>query len=161
MSADFDFKRLHRLILIHRVVQVVLILLLVYISLQFQAVLGVLFWKSVIITMIIQLVNFYPVNFFAGKEAKREVEATAFSLTQEEFKSQRTKRIVGEVIKMAVFAFFFIFAITVKEAPTILATRFTYSLIIFNFILTYLTYFQCFNYAVKKVMRAKEQGVGL
>jgi len=157
MSAGFDFKKLHRMIIIHRVVQALLVVLLIYIALQFQAALGNLFWKSVIITMIIQLVNFYPVNFFAGKEAKREVEAAAYSLTQEEFKSQRTKRIIGEVIKMAVFAFFFIFAVTVKAAPTIVATRFTYSLIIFNFILTYLTYFQCFNYAVKKVMRAKDQ----
>ncbi len=161
MSAGFDFKKLHRLIIIHRVVQTLLVVLLIYIALQFQAVLGALFWKSIIITMIIQLVNFYPVNFFAGKEAKREVEATAYSLTQAEFKSQRTKRIIGEVIKMAVFAFFFIFAVTVKPAPTIVATRFTYSLIIFSFILTYLTYFQCFNYAVKKVMREKEKGVGV
>ena len=160
MNKGFDFKKLHRLIIIHRVVQALLRVLLIYIALQFQAVLGPLFWKSVIITMIIQLVNFYPVNFFAGKEAKREVAATAYSLTQEEFKSQRTKRIIGEVIKMSVFAFFLIFAVTVKEAPTIIATRFTYSLIIFNFILTYLTYFQCFNYAVKQIMKTKEQSAG-
>lgn len=160
MNKGFDFKKLHRLIIIHRVVQTLLVVLLIYIALQFQAALGALFWKSVIITMIIQLVNFYPVNFFAGKEAKREVAATAYSMTQEEFKSHRTKRIIGEVIKMAVFAFFFIFAVTVKEAPTIIATRFTYSLIIFNFILTYLTYFQCFNYAVKQIMKAKEQSAG-
>ena len=82
MNKGFDFKKLHRLIIIHRVVQALLLVLLIYIALQFQAVLGTLFWKSVIITMIIQLVNFYPVNFFAGKEAKREVAATAYSLTQ-------------------------------------------------------------------------------
>lgn len=156
MPTGFDFKKLHRLIIIHRVVQVLLVVLLIYIALQFQAALGPLFWKSVIITMIIQLVNFYPVNFFAGKEAKRELAATAYSLTQEEFKSLRTKRIIGEVIKMSVFAFFLIFAVTVKEAPTIIATRFTYSLIFFNFILTYLTYFQCFNFALKQEMMAKE-----
>ena len=155
MSSGLDFKKLHRLILIHRVVQVALLLLLIYIALQFQAVLGALFWKSVIITMIIQLVNFYPVNFFANTEAKREVAATAHNLTQEELKRQRTKQIIGEVIKMSVFAFFFIFALTVKEAPTVIATRFTYSLIFFNFILTYLTYFQCFNFAVKREMSSK------
>jgi hypothetical protein len=156
MPTGFDFKKLHRLIIIHRVVQIVLVLLLIYIALQFQATLGPLFWKSIIITMIIQLVNFYPVNFFANKEAKREVAATASNLTQEEFKAQRTKRIIGEVIKMSVFAFFFIFALTVKAAPTVVATRFTYSLIFFNFILTYLTYFQCFNFAAKREMIAKE-----
>jgi len=157
MPTGFDFKKIQRLIKIHVAVQILLTLLLLYIALQFQAALGPLFWKSVIITMIIQLVIFYPVNFFAGKEAKREVAATAVSLTQEEFKSQRTKRIIGEVIKMSVFAFFLIFAWSVKPAPTIVGTRFVYSLIFFNFILTYLTYFQCFNFAAKREMTAKEQ----
>jgi hypothetical protein len=155
MSTGFDFKKLRRLIMIHVVVQVILVLLLIYIALLFQASLGPLFWKSTIITLIIQLVNFYPVNFFANKEAKREIASVAFNLTQEEFKSLRTKRIIGEVIKMSVFAFFLIFALTFKGAPTIIATRFTYSLIFFNFILTYLTYFQCFNFAVKREMKER------
>jgi hypothetical protein len=157
MSTGFDFKKLHRLIKIHVAVQVALVLLLIYIALLFQGSLGPLFWKSIIITLIIQLVNFYPINFFAGKEAKREIAATAYNLTQAEFKSQRTKRIIGEVIKMSVFAFFLIFAWTVKPAPTITGTRFIYSLIFFNFILTYLTYFQCFNFAAKREIKAKEQ----
>ena len=155
MSTGFDFKKLRRLIMIHVVIQVILVLLLIYIALLFQATLGPLFWKSIIITLVIQLVNFYPVNFFANKEAKREIAAVAFNLTQEEFKSLRTKRIIGEVIKMSVFAFFLIFALTFKGAPTIIATRFTYSLIFFNFILTYLTYFQCFNFAVKREIKGR------
>jgi hypothetical protein len=155
MSSGFDFKKLQRLLTIHLVIQIVLVALLIYISLLFQSSLGPLFWKSIIITMVIQLVIFYPVNFFANKEAKREVAAVAFSLTPEEFKSQRTKRIIGEVIKMAVFAFFFIFVLTFKGAHSLIAIRFTYSLIFFNFILTYLTYFQCFNFAAKREMKTK------
>ena len=155
MSTGFDFKKIQRLIMIHVVVQVLLVILLIYIALQFQAGLGPLFWKSIIITMIIQLVNFYPVNFFANKEAKREVAAVAFSLTPEEFKSQRTKRIIGEVIKMSVFAFFLIFAYSAPVTANIQANRFIQSLIFFNFILTYLTYFQCFNFAAKREMMAK------
>ncbi len=155
MSSGFDFKKLRRLIMIHVVVQILLVILLIYIALLFQATLGPLFWKSIIITMIIQLINFYPVNFFANKEAKRELASLAYNLTQEEFKSLRTKRIIGEVIKMSVFAFFLIFALTFKGAPSIVATRFTYSLIFFNFILTYLTYFQCFNFAAKQEMKEK------
>lgn len=156
MPEGFDFKKIHRLIKIHLAVQLLLGVLLIYIALQFQAALGPLFWKSVIITMIIQLVNFYPVNFFAGKEAKREIAATAFNLTPEEFKSQRTKRIIGEVIKMAVFAFFLIFAWSAPVTANIQANRFTQSLIFLNFILTYLTYFQCFNFAAKRAMKEKE-----
>jgi hypothetical protein len=159
MPTGFDFKKLRRLIMIHVVVQALLVLLLIYIALLFQGSLGPLFWKSIIITLVIQLVNFYPINFFAGKEAKREVAAVAFNLTQEEFKSQRTKRIIGEVIKMAVFAFFLIFAWSAPVTANVQANRFTQSLIFFNFILTYLTYFQCFNFAAKREIKAKEQGV--
>lgn len=157
MPAGFDFKKIQRLIKIHVVVQLLLACLLVYIALQFQAALGPLFWKSVIITMVIQLVSFYPINFFAGKEAKREIAATAASLTPAEFKSQRTKRIIGEVIKMAVFAFFLIFAWSAPTTANVQANRFVQSLIFLNFILTYLAYFQCFNFAAKREMQAKEQ----
>lgn len=157
MSSGFDFKKLRRLIMIHVAVQALLVLLLIYIALQFQAGLGPLFWKSIIITMVIQLVNFFPVNFFAGKEAKREVAAVAFNLTPEEFKSLRQKRIIGEVIKMAVFAFFLIFTYSAPVTANIQANRFIQSLIFFNFILTYLSYFQCFNFAAKREMKAKEQ----
>ena len=155
MSSGFDFKKLQRLLIIHLVVQISLVALLIYISLQFQAGLGPLFWKSIIITMVIQLFVFYPINFFANKEAKREVAAVAFSLTPEEFKSQRQKRIIGEVIKMAVFAFFIIFAYSAPVTANITANRFTQSLIFFNFILTYLAYFQCFNFAAKREMKTK------
>jgi len=142
MPTGFDIKKIRRLIKIHVAVQLLLSVLLIYIALQFQAALGPLFWKSVLITTIIQLIIFYPVNFFAGKEAKRELAATAFKLTQEEFKSQRTKRIVGEVIKMTLFAFFLIFVYAAPVTANVQANRFTQSLIFLNFILTYLTYFQ-------------------
>lgn len=157
MSTGFDFKKLRRLIMIHVAVQAGLVLLLIYIALQFQAGLGPLFWKSVIITLIIQLVNFYPVNLFAAREAKREVAAVATDLTPEEFKSQRQKRLIGEVVKMAVFAFFVIFAYSAPVTANLQANRFVQSLIFFNFILTYLSYFQCFNFAAKREMKAKEQ----
>lgn len=157
MSTSFDFKKLRRLIKIYAVVQALLVLLLIFVALQFQATIGPLFWKSVIITLIIQLVNFYPIYLFANREAKREIEALAPSLTQEQFKSQRQKRLIGEVVKMSIFAFFLIFTWTVKPAPTIAGTRFVYSLIFFSFILTYLTYFQCFNFAAKREMKIKEQ----
>ena len=155
MPTDFDFKKLRKTLTINLVVQILLVLLLIYVALLFQASLGPLFWKSIIITLIVQLVIFYPINFFAGKEAKREVAATARNLTPEEFKSQRSKRIIGEVIKMAVFAFFIIFAYSAPTTANIQANRFTQSLIFMNFILTYLAYFQCFNFALKREMKAK------
>lgn len=155
MSTVFDFKKLNRLLVIYMVVQVALLILLVYVALRFQAGLGPLFWKSIIITMVIQLVNFYPVYLFANREAKREVAAVAIGLTPEELKSQRNQRLIGEVAKMALFAFFLIFAYSAPVSNNMQANRFTQSLIFFNFILTYLCYFQCFNFVAKREMKAK------
>lgn len=155
MTTGFDFKKLRRLIMIYAVVQVILVLLLVSIAFLFQSTLGPLFWKSIIITLVIQLVNFYPVNLFATREAKREIAAVAIGLTPEELKAQRQQRLVGDVIKMAVFAFFVIFAYKAPVTPNVQANRFYQSLIFFNFILTYLCYFQCFNFAAKREMKAK------
>jgi len=149
MSNGFDFKKLRRLIMIYAVVQVILVALLLYFALLFQATLGPLFWKSIIFTLVIQLVNFYAVNLFATREARREVAAVAIGLTPEELKAQRQQRLTGDIIKMAVFGFFLVFA---YKAP---ARPFIQSLIFFNFILTYLTYFQCFNFAAKREMKSK------
>lgn len=156
MPTGFDFKKLRRLIQIYFVVQIVLVALLLYVALLFQSTLGPLFWKSIIITLVIQLVNFYPVNMFATREARREVAATATGLTPDELKSQRNHRLIGDIVKMAVFGFFLIFVYKAPVTPNIQANRFYQSLIFFNFILTYLTYFQCFNFAAKREMRSKD-----
>jgi len=158
MPTGFDFKKLRLLIKIYAVVQVGLIALLLYIALLFQANLGQLFWKSIIVTLVIQLVNFYPVNIFATREARREVASCAAGLTPEELKALRQQRLVGDVMKMAVFSFFIIFVYKAPVTPNIQANRFYQSLIFFNFILTYLSYFQCFNFAAKKEMKAKSEG---
>jgi hypothetical protein len=155
MPTGFDFKKLRRLIKIYAGVQIILVMLLLYVALLFQANIGPLFWKSIIITLVIQLVNFYPVNLFATREAKREVAATAIGLTPEELKAQRQQRLVGDVLKMAVFAFFIIFSYKAPVTPNVQANRFYQSLIFFNFILTYLCYFQCFNFAAKREMQEK------
>ncbi|HZV83059.1 MAG TPA: hypothetical protein VFF53_12910 [Geobacteraceae bacterium] len=155
MPSGFDFKKLSRLIKIYAVVQVALVALLLYVALLFQTNLGPLFWKSILITLVIQLVNFYPVNLFATREARREVAATAIGLTPEELKAQRQQRLVGDVLKMAVFGFFIIFAYKAPVTANVQANRFYQSLIFFNFILTYLSYFQCFNFAAKREMKER------
>ncbi|HZV81351.1 MAG TPA: hypothetical protein VFF53_04195, partial [Geobacteraceae bacterium] len=132
MPSGFDFKKLRRLIKIYAVVQVALVALLLYVALLFQTNLGPLFWKSILITLVIQLVNFYPVNLFATREARREIAATAIGLTPEELKVQRQQRLVGDVLKMAVFGFFIIFVYKSPVTPNVQANRFYQSLIFFN-----------------------------
>jgi len=159
MSTVFDFKKLRRLINIYAVVQVVLVALLIYTALQFQTSLttvgrGDLFTKSIIYTLLMQLALFYPIFKFASREAGLAVDTVKSGLTPVELKSLRNKRLVGDVVKSGVFCFYvvFIWKVPVSNAA---ATRFFLSMIFFNFILTYLCYFQCFNFAAKRLMKEK------
>ncbi|GFE57183.1 hypothetical protein [Geobacter sp. AOG1] len=154
MAKSFDFKRLRRLTTIYLVVQVFLVILLVYMAMNFQTILQAegrpqRFLHSVVVTLLIQLALFYPLNKLAGRDAEREVDSCADGLSVEELKVLRTKRIIGESIKTAVFIFFITF---IFKAPQ---DRFILSVIYFSFILTILSYFQCYNFAAKRLMREK------
>jgi hypothetical protein len=162
MSTVFDFKKLRRLINIYAVVQAGLVALLIYVAMNFQAGLvsigrGELFNKSIIITLLMQLAMFYPVYKFASREASLAVDAVEEGLTAEQQKSQRNKRLVGDVIKAGVFCFYLAFTLLISSKNLDLpAKRFVLSMIFFNFILTYLSYFQCFNFAAKREMKLKQ-----
>jgi hypothetical protein len=154
MAKAYDFKRLKRSILVYGVVQVFLIGLLIYMAYYFQAGLQAegmpqRFFKSIIATFVIQLALFYPINRFAASEAEREVDASAVGLSTEELKAFRNKRMLGDTIKWAIFIFYIIFFYKVPQNKTILCVVF------FSFILTILTYFQCFNFSVKRLMKEK------
>jgi len=160
MSTVFDFKKLRRLINIYAFVQVVLVGLLIYTALQFQTSLTAvgradLFTKSIMYTLLMQLALFYPIFKFGSREAGLAVDSLQSGLTPAELKSLRNKRLVGDVVKSGVFCFYvvFIWKVPVSNAA---ATRFFLSMIFFNFILTYLCYFQCFNFAVKRLMKEKQ-----
>jgi uncharacterized membrane protein YhaH (DUF805 family) len=154
MAKVFEFKRMRRVIMIYGVVQLFLVGLLIYMAIHFQAGLQAegrpqRFLHSVVATLVIQLVLFYPVNRFAAKEAEREIEASSEGLGIEELKALRSKRMVGDVIKAAIFLFFVTF---IYKAPKDL---FILSVIFFSFILTFLSYFQCYNYSAKRLMKEK------
>lgn len=154
MAKVFDFKKMRRVILIYGVVQVFLIGLLIYMAVHFQSGLRAegrpqRFLHGMVATLVIQLALFYPINRFAAREAEREVEASAVGLGIEELKAFRSKRMVADVIKSAVFLFFITF---IYKAPKDL---FFLSIIFFTFILTFLSYFQCYNFAAKRLMKDK------
>ncbi len=159
MPTVFDFKKLRRLINIYAVVQVVLVALLVYTALIFQAGLnadgrGDLFNKSIIATLLMQLAFFYPIYKFGSREAGLAVDSLRSGQTPAELKSLRNRRLVGDVVKSAVFCFYIVFSWK-APASSAAASKFFQSMIFFNFILTYLCYFQCFNFAAKKIMKEK------
>ena len=149
MAKVFDFKKLRRFIMIYGVVQLFLVGLLIFVAIHFQMALQARFIQSVVASLVIQLALFYPINRFAAKEAEREIETSAVGLNVDELKALRSKRLLGDVIKWAVLIFFITFIVRAPKHPLFV------SIIFFSFVLTILTYFQCFNFSAKRLMKEK------
>ena len=150
----YDFSKLRRSITIYLVVQVCLVALLVYVGIGFQMKFRAIgspeqFTRSAMVALILQLVLFYPINRFARREATREVEASAVGLTPEELAGFRKKRIIGDFVKTGIFVFFVTFIMRAPNIPLVQSTIFITSF------LTFLAYFQCYNYAAKRLMKEK------
>ena len=150
MAKIFDFKKQRIFIRIYGVAQLFLIGLLVYMAVYFQAALQQRFINSVVATLMIQLALFYPVYRFAVREATREVDTCAVGLTDDELKGFRTRRLISDTCKWAYFIFFATFA---YKAPTKIPE--VPCIIVFSFILTTLTYFQCYNFVARRLMKEK------
>jgi hypothetical protein len=154
MASVFNFKKLRRFIRIYAAVQVFMIALLIYMAVFFQAGLRAegrpqRFFHSVVVSLVIQLILFYPINRFAVREAEREVDACAEGLSFEQLKTFRSSRTIGDVIKSGVLLFFITFS---YKAPQ---DQFVLSVIYFSCILTFLSYLQCFNFSAKRAMAGR------
>ena len=149
MASAYDFTKLRRLLNIQLVIQIVLVALLVWASWMFQQKLADRFLNCVIFSLVIQLGLFFPLRSLTAKEVDREIASSALGLTPADLQALRRKRVTADVIKSSVFLFFFIFILRLPEKPVILAIAY------FTFILTCLSYFQCFNFAARREMRAR------
>jgi hypothetical protein len=149
MAAAYDFIKLRRLLNIHLVIQVVLGALLLWTAWLFQQRLADRFLSGVIFSLVIQLGLFFPIKSLTAKEVDREIASSAIGLTPADLQALRRKRVTADVIKSSVFLFFFIFIYTIPAKPIILAITYI------TFILTCLSYFQCFNFAARREMRAR------
>jgi len=144
--------RLRRALVIHRVVQVLLLVLLLYMGLLFQdkfqekyASLKP-FYSSLVLTLLIQAAIFLPIRKFAESDARRELAGAATSaLSVEELKKLRSQRMFSDFLKASVFIFFVTFILLLNEQATVFhATAF------FSCIATVLTYLQSFNHVVRR-----------
>lgn len=152
MPAIMDLKKINKTIKIFTVAQAGLIALLVFMAVNFQQKLQMLgrgdrFMSGVIAAFVIQLLFFFPIFKFAGKEADRDFSLVGKSLSTQEIQAYSKKKRWGDVIKISVFGFFFIFMLAAPADPLVL------SVIYYSFILTILTYLQCYNFAAKKLSR--------
>ena len=153
MAQAVDFKRTRRLLLIHLIVQILLLALLVYMAFHFQGLFrakGIpqAFLNSIIVSIVVQLLAYWPISKFAGSEARREVAAEAGTLTADQQKGLRNKRLLGDFVKASVFLFFAAFIGMAPGATSVMCIAF------FSFILTTITYFQCFNFAARRAMKS-------
>ena len=151
MAGTYNFTRLRRMVTINNVVQMFMLVLLASSAWKFQAHfrgIGVpqAFMNSILVSVVLQLLFFYPVYRFAKNEAEREVSASAVGLSAEMLKALRSKRLIGDFTKAAVFIFFLTF---IARAPSF---SFILSTTLFTFQLTLISYLQCFNVAAKRAM---------
>lgn len=149
MYEALALRRLRRTLLIHRIVQGLLCILLLFMALHFQQMFAAkgtpqVFRNSLLATLLLQLALFYPLRRFADKEARRELAAAGMQTTAEQQKALRQQRLFGDVVKGAIFLGFGIFILLAPPMTFILATAF------FCFIVTIVTYLQCFSFVVRK-----------
>jgi hypothetical protein len=149
MHDNVAILRLRRTLLIHRVVQVILCALLVYMALHFQQLFqgkGIpqVFRNSLLATLLLQLALFFPLRRFANNEAQRELAAAETGTDAEQHKQLRQRRLIGDTLKGAVFLGFASFIMIAPPATFVLSTAF------FCFIVTVVTYLQCFNFSVRR-----------
>lgn len=153
-----DSKRLNHTILIYRVVQGLLLALLAFVALNFQAhfvQMGRenLFTSSIIAAVVVQLILFYPVYKLAARDAGIMLEGARPDLSPEQQAALRKKRLLGDFWKASGFIFYVTFAVLLPDSKTAAATPFFLAITIFSFLLTCLMYFQCFNYSLRRLMR--------
>jgi hypothetical protein len=152
MAGNFDFKKLRKTITIYTVMQIILGLLFVFAAFKFQQQLAMegrpqRFMHSVLIALGMQLALFYPLSRGAQWEANREAESGLIGITPEQQKTLRTRRAVTDVLKSAVFLFFGTF---IWKMPR---ETFFLSLVLFSFLLTFLSYSQYFSIAAKRKIK--------
>ena len=151
MTEPIGMRHIRKTLIIHRIAQVVLIALLLYMALHFQQTFqskhGNLkpFYNSLIAALLVQVMLFFPIRKFADKEANRELAAAAKGpLSSDEHKQFRTQRLFSDFIKASVFIFFATFTLIAPPAGFVLSTTF------FCCIGTVLSYLQSFNFAVRR-----------
>ena len=154
MSSMLQVKRVSKTIKIFAVVQFALVAMLVYMAVLFQEKLRSLgrannFMHGVVAASIIQLLLLYPIKKLAAKDAERDLRLTTDNPTKEELKAISKNKRFSDVIKMSTFGFFAIFILAAPGDPLVM------SVIYYSFVLTILSYLQCYNFAAKR--QIKEQ----
>jgi hypothetical protein len=154
MTSALDFRKINKTIKIFGVVQLGLVALLVYMAVNFQAKLRLehrdfRFMHGVIASVFVQLLLLYPIYKFSEKEVARDLAMTGANLSKAEMTELVKKKRFSDIIKIAGLGFFVVF---VMAAPN---DTFILSVIYYSFVLTIITYLQCYNFIAKKLTHQK------
>ena len=153
--ASYNFTRLKRLTIIHNVVQVGLFGLLLFMAYNFMLVFAKFgmtgyFIKSLGVSVAIQLILFYPAWWLSRQDLEIEVETSLVGVTPERLVALRRKRMIGDIWKLSALGAFVVFIVMIPGVDKGRGASFILAVAYFGFLLTALTYFQCFNYNAKK-----------
>lgn len=146
------YQKIGKTIKIFTVAQIGLVVMLGYMAVQFQAKFRAIgmpgrFMDAVLVSFVIQMALLYPIYRFCAKEVRQDLALSTGNLSSDELKAFTKKKRYSDIIKASVFFFFGMFILQAPAIPTVL------SVLYFSFILTLLSYLQCYNFAAKKLMR--------
>jgi len=155
---SYNFIRLKRLTLIYNVVQVGLFGLLLFMAYNFMLVfarygLSGYFLKSIGISVIIQLIMFYPAWWLSRQDLDIEVGTALVTVTPEQLVALRRKRMIGDIWKLSALGAFVVFVAMSPSVDKGRGASLILAIAYFGFLLTALTYFQCFNYNAKRKIK--------
>lgn len=155
----YSFTRLKRFMIIYNVVQVGLGGLLLFMAYHFILLFGAYglpsaFTKSILFALAIQCLIIYPAWLLAKQDVQVEVTSAKDGLTGNDMMALRKKRLIGDIWKLCALGAIIVFIAMSpgvdkgRGASVILATAY------FSFLLTSITYFQCFNYIARKNIKS-------
>jgi len=153
-----DVKRINRTMNIYRVVQALLIALFAYMAFNFQRMFALRgrpdqFISSIVITIVTQLILLYPIYRLAWRDAGIEIEGSVPGLSTGQLAALRKKRLLGDLWKFSAVVFFLTFVVLSPDQSKAQGMPMVLSSILFSFLLACLTYFQCFNFTVRKRLK--------
>jgi hypothetical protein len=155
---DPNVKRVNRTLMIYRVVQALLIALLAYMAFNFQRLFTLRgrpdqFISSIVAAIMVQLILLYPVYRLAWRDAGIEIEGSVPGLSTEQLAALRKKRLLGDLWKFCAVVFFLTFVALAPDQSKAKGAPMVLSSILFSFLFACLTYFQSFNFSVRKRMK--------
>jgi len=157
--AQYNLIKLKRLTIIYRMIQVALLGLFMFMAFNFMQLFGKLgtpdyFFKALMISLVIQLILLYPAWQLAGRDLEVEIETGRSDITPEQLVTLRRKRLLGDLWKISGLGFFIMFIIMAPDANKGRGASLFLAAAYFSFLLTTLTYLQCFN--LRAARRRKE-----